>query len=119
MFVYHLIISKHSEKVQFLLDYLEGKLASTPSGRPLLLIGKGSTGKTKVLNEVAEKTSVPFIHMNIENTFLLHCPEGAAVGKRSRPPIIFETLGDTDDMRLEEYFNATLVEFIADPDAAK
>jgi hypothetical protein len=109
------VLSLHSDKVKFVLDYIQGALPQCPPSRPLCILGQGATGKTYVMRDVCEETPVAFCHMNIEKKMLYQSgkfinPEGG-----SNPiPFVFQCLGLPEDIDMAETLNAYIVEFVPD-----
>ncbi len=106
----------HSDKVQFVQDYLQGAIPQCPNTQPLCIVGGGATGKSYVLKQVAEESPVAFCHMNIEKRVCFHSGKFINPEGRFCPiPFIFETLGLPEDLQMAETLQAHIVEFVPDP----
>lgn len=108
-------LSTHVEKVQFVLDYLAGKLSDFTPEKPLMIVGQGATGKTYVMNEVREKANVPYCHMGIEHSrVLFECPEDFQLNGFRYPSLIIQSLGIPEDFETAKWCEAQVVQFLPD-----
>lgn len=103
----------HNEKVQFLLDYLNGRLEEFPLDTPLMIYGSGGNGKSKVFQEIVEQSPVPIIVFTGEDgpAFRFFPTQKPS----SKLAVLIICNGTPEDMDFAEYMGANIAEFLRDP----
>ncbi len=106
-----LTLITHTEKVQFLKNFLNNQVEGMTNARPLMLRGSGANGKSFVLQEVAETSPV--------NILVIHPGDGHRFLPSAKPSeecvILMMSNGDVNDATLAYHLNAYIVDFKKDP----
>ncbi len=112
-----LYLTRHADKVQFLLSFLAGNQPTYPLDEPLCIEGPGASGKSYVLNEVRDQTPVPLILVQENRYFVVPATQPS---NRVQPVMIIVSLGDqSEEHQAAKYFKANPVYFQPDPDFAR
>lgn len=100
-------LTTHAEKVAFLTSYITGPNSHVP----LMLIGSGANGKSKVILEVAQTSPVNLLvfYTGCGYTFL-----PSAIPSRECV-ILIHANGAPDEYALASALHANMVEFQKDP----
>jgi septin family protein len=104
------ILTNHKDKVQFLLDFIEGDNQELDNSIPLMIVGSGGTGKTAVLNEVCLRTTSNLILIREGRFDFCH----AADGPSGRCAYLIESNGTDEDYQFARYVNSHIVRFEKD-----
>jgi hypothetical protein len=104
-------LTTHAEKKQFLMNYLHEAIDGVTYRQPLMILGRGGNGKSKILEEVAEVSPV--------NILVIHEGEGHMFFPSSKPSdecvILLPVNGSPQEFALASALNAYGVEFLKDP----
>ncbi len=107
-------LTSHAEKVATLRDFLhfaEQKDCCSCSAATLTIVGQGGSGKSKVLGEILESSSIPIVVLG-EDT-IQYFPGTTPSSKNCA--VIYICLTLPDDSKMPEYFHSNILEFKPDP----
>ena len=107
-------LTSHNEKVATLRDFLnfaQQKDCCSCSTAVLTIMGQGGSGKSSVLKEVVETSSIPILVLEDDN--MQYFPGKAPNSKQCA--VIYTCLGLPDNSKMPEYFRSNIVEFKPDP----
>lgn len=104
-------LTTHAEKVQFVQRFLRGGIPEYPNDRPLMLLGSGGNGKTKVVQEVAENADVNILVFQGGDSHRFF----PSAQYSDRCVILITANGGRDEMEFGRLLNAQIVMFDKDP----
>lgn len=104
-------LTSHNEKVQFLLDYLNGTLQQYPLDTPLMIHGNGGNGKSKILQEILEVSPVPILVLQSGEVYRYFPNQFPS----NRIAVLLINNGASEDFEAAQYMRANIVEFLSDP----
>lgn len=106
-----LTLTTHTEKIQFLTNFLHGYLEDYPRTVPLMLIGTGGNGKSSVIYEVSNTSPVNIL-------ILFHDGQFHFVPSKEYSDdcvILLHANGAPSEYALATCLNANSVRFEKDP----
>lgn len=106
-----LTLTTHAQKVTFLTKFVNGELENFDRTTPLMIIGSGGNGKSKVIHEISEKSP--------SNILILYEGGGFSFLPSKTPSdicvILFHAHGTSGEYALGGHLNANCVKFEKDP----
>ncbi len=111
-------LTSHNEKVAILRDFIHfvgQKDCCSCSTAVLTIIGEKGSGKSSVLKEVLETSSIPTLLFDEDN--IQYFP---GTGPKSKScAVIYTCTGLPNDSTMPEYFRSNILEFKPDPALSK
>ena len=106
-----LTLTNHQDKIRFLSDYLRGSLEEYDLYYPLMIVGQGGSGKTKVVDEVCSNSPLPVCSLVQGDK---HFYPGNSEQPIPRCALILQEVGTDKDLEFARYLNARIVRFEPD-----
>ncbi len=104
-------LTTHAEKKQFLLNFLNDQVEGMTTRRPLMILGSGGNGKSKIIQEVSEFSPINMLVIQQGDT---HHFFPSPVSSDDCV-ILLPVNGSPQEFALAAALDAQSVEFLKDP----
>lgn len=105
------ILATHAEKLHFVQRFLRGGIPEYPTNRPLMLVGSGGDGKSKIIEEVASTADVNILAIQAGESYRFFPAHQVS----ETCAILITGTGSQEEMEFGRLMNANVVLFAKDP----